>query len=192
MPATEAESRASPRYPLNESRFWFPTSINLPVGSAPSPFTRPLQLSRKVSFTAPPSNFCHHSSQSSILRREPLLFKLSVRVLIQRIDHETPFAQGIDDAPPNVSTAALPPEFWQQIVLHLDLRDVLKLVLVSKLNREGSNLRHPHGLVGLGHHLAAVFKDALQGIRCIFISASFSAARAPGIAATVFVGQDAT
>ncbi|KAG1888965.1 uncharacterized protein F5891DRAFT_1199023 [Suillus fuscotomentosus] len=100
-------------------------------------------------------------------------------------------AERYDDATPIDVFIPLPPELWQQIVLHLDLWDVLKLVLVSlKLYREGTNLHH--GLVGLGHHLAAVSKEMPKNPHCILISASFSAARASGITATVFVGQDAT
>ncbi|KAG1778970.1 hypothetical protein EV702DRAFT_966959 [Suillus placidus] len=104
----------------------------------------------------------------------------------RRVDHKKSFVQGVNDPPPSVNSAALPPELWQEIAFHLDLQDVLTLGLVSRLCREVASmvLRYPYVL---GHRLVAVSEEMPDNP---LHAASFSAARA-GTRTTLFVGQSA-
>ncbi|KAG2348168.1 hypothetical protein BDR05DRAFT_957889 [Suillus weaverae] len=145
-----------------------------------------------------PSSFAESPSTPGITaiarlgyRIDPALFVRAMetwrgqgRKDMRRVDHKKLFVQEVNDAPPSVSSAALPLELWQEIAFHLDLQDVLTLGLVSRLCREVASmvLRYPHVL---GHRLVAVSEEMPDNP---LHAASFSAARA-GIRTTLFVGQ---
>ena len=99
-------------------------------------------------------------------------------------------AQGADNTPPrNFSCPALPPELWQMIALHLHVRDLIMLGLVSRRCREVASmlLRYPHVC---GYRLVGFSEEKLQCLlrpRAFLRPAIFSAVQA-GVPATVLVG----
>jgi len=104
--------------------------------------------------------------------------------------HNGSIAQGADNTPsPNFSCPLLPPELWQNIALHLRVRDLITFGLVSRRCREVASmlLRFPHVC---GYRLVGFSEEKP---RCLLRShpflrpAIFSAVQA-GVPATVLVG----
>jgi len=99
-------------------------------------------------------------------------------------------AQGADNTPPrNFSCPVLPPELWQIIALHLHVRDLIILGLVSRRCREVASmlLRYPHVC---GYRLVGVPEEKPQCLlrpHPLLRPAMFSAVQA-GVPATVLVG----
>jgi len=123
------------------------------------------------------------ASNISHQRRATMYYK-------RRNDRKGLIAQGADNTPPhNFSCPALPPELWQNIALHLHVRDLITFGLVSRGCREVAwmFLRYPHVC---GYRLVGVPEEkprCLLRTRPFLRPAIFSAVQA-GVPATVLVG----
>jgi hypothetical protein len=150
-----------------------------------SPSTPGIVALSRLAYRIDPALFVRASAVSHW--QEPQIYKLPWIT-----DNEKSLAQEPDDAPPSVSCPVLPLELWQDIALHLHVRDLLTFGLVSRVCREAASvvLRYPHVC---GFRLVATKEKP----RCsIFpyqylVAARFSAVRA-GIPANVSIGSRGT